>query len=56
MNTMHVFHAGILPKQKDLLQILGLGLCLYANQAFFIIGISWSGVMVATCMQPGEPS
>lgn len=32
-----------------------LGLCLYFNQLFYIIGIDLSGVVVATCMQPTIP-
>ena len=32
-----------------------LGLCLYFNQLFYIIGIDMSGVVVATCMQPTIP-
>ena len=32
--------------------ILAVGMCLYFNQLFYIIGIDMSGVVVATCMQP----
>lgn len=32
-----------------------LGLCLYFNQLFYMIGIDLSGVVVATCMQPTIP-
>ena len=35
--------------------MMGLGLCLYFNQLFYIIGIDMSGVVVATCMQPTIP-
>ena len=35
--------------------MLALGLCLYFNQLFYIIGIDMSGVVVATCMQPTIP-
>ena len=34
---------------------MALGLCLYFNQLFYIIGIDMSGVVVATCMQPTIP-
>lgn len=32
-----------------------MGICLYLNQLFFILGIDMSGVVVATCMQPTIP-
>ena len=35
--------------------MMALGLCLYFNQLFYIIGIDMSGVVVATCMQPTIP-
>ncbi|KAK9845426.1 hypothetical protein WJX81_006144 [Elliptochloris bilobata] len=44
-----------LPARKDLLRVAALGLCLYFNQLFYIIGIDLSGVVVATCMQPTIP-
>ena len=44
--------AGLLPEREDLLKIFALGMCLYFNQLFYIIGIDMSGVVVATCMQP----
>jgi len=48
-------HAGLLPQRQDLGKVMGLGLCLYFNQLFYIIGIDMSGVVVATCMQPTIP-
>jgi len=47
--------AGQLPARRDLARVAGLGLCLYFNQLFYIIGIDLSGVVVATCMQPTIP-
>ncbi len=47
--------AGQLPAKRDLLRVAALGLCLYFNQLFYIIGIDLSGVVVATCMQPTIP-
>jgi EamA-like transporter family len=47
--------AGVLPKPQDLPRLAGLGLCLFLNQLFYILGIDWSGVVVATCMQPTIP-
>ena len=47
--------AGLLPQRQDLWRVLALGLCLYFNQLFYIIGIDMSGVVVATCMQPTIP-
>ena len=47
--------AGLLPQRHDLWRVLALGLCLYINQLFYIIGIDMSGVVVATCMQPTIP-
>lgn len=47
--------AGLLPQRQDLWRVMGLGLCLYFNQLFYIIGIDMSGVVVATCMQPTIP-
>ena len=41
--------------KRDLLSITGLGICLYLNQLFFILGIDLSGVVVAACMQPTVP-
>ena len=46
---------GLLPQRQDLWRVLALGLCLYFNQLFYIIGIDMSGVVVATCMQPTIP-
>ena len=34
---------------------MALGLWLYFNQLFYIVGIDMSGVVVATCMQPTIP-
>jgi drug/metabolite transporter (DMT)-like permease len=47
--------AGLLPARQDLWRVVTLGLCLYFNQLFYIIGIDMSGVVVATCMQPTIP-
>lgn len=47
--------AGILPKRSDLLHVGALGVCLFFNQLMYILGISLSGVLVATCMQPTIP-
>lgn len=47
--------AGTLPKQSDLLHVGALGVCLFFNQLMYILGISLSGVLVATCMQPTIP-
>ncbi len=47
--------AGLLPQRQDLWRVMALGLCLYFNQLFYIIGIDMSGVVVATCMQPTIP-
>ena len=47
--------AGLLPQRQDLWRVAALGLCLYFNQLFYIIGIDMSGVVVATCMQPTIP-
>ena len=46
------FSVGLAPKRQDVVPILALGMCLYFNQLFYIIGIDMSGVVVATCMQP----
>jgi drug/metabolite transporter (DMT)-like permease len=51
----HWVHAGLLPKRQDVLRVMALGMCLYFNQLFYIIGIHMSGVVVATCMQPTIP-
>ena len=48
-------HAGTWPKRQDLPHIAALGVCLFFNQLLYIIGISLSGVLVATCMQPTIP-
>ncbi|DBB00703.1 TPA: hypothetical protein ACH3X3_002373 [Trebouxia sp. C0006] len=45
----------VLPKRSDLLHVSALGVCLFFNQLMYIIGISLSGVLVATCMQPTIP-
>lgn len=50
-----MFITGLLPKRVDLVRVMALGLCLYFNQLFYIIGIDMSGVVVATCMQPTIP-
>ena len=47
--------AGTLPKRQDLLHVAALGVCLFFNQLLYILGISLSGVLVATCMQPTIP-
>lgn len=47
--------AGTLPKQSDLLHVGALGVCLFFSQLMYILGISLSGVLVATCMQPTIP-
>ena len=47
--------AGVLPKRSDLLHVAALGVCLFFNQLMYILGISLSGVLVATCMQPTIP-
>ncbi|KAL3162391.1 hypothetical protein ABBQ32_010066 [Trebouxia sp. C0010 RCD-2024] len=44
-----------LPKQSDLLHVGALGVCLFFSQLMYILGISLSGVLVATCMQPTIP-
>eukprot|EP00891_Asterochloris_glomerata_P006068 jgi/Astpho2/6068/fgenesh1_pg.00084_%23_57_t len=49
------FTSRTLPKRRDLLPITGIGICLYLNQLFFILGIDLSGVVVAACMQPTVP-
>ena len=38
-----------------MVRVMALGLCLYFNQLFYIVGIDMSGVVVATCMQPTIP-
>ncbi len=53
--TLSTAPAGTLPKRRDLLPITGIGICLYLNQLFFILGIDLSGVVVAACMQPTVP-
>ena len=55
MKGLHLIFAGILPKRSDLLHVAGLGVCLFFNQLMYILGISLSGVLVATCMQPTIP-
>ncbi|CAK0782743.1 hypothetical protein CVIRNUC_005938 [Coccomyxa viridis] len=55
MCAMAWFSSGLLPQRQDLWRVLALGLCLYFNQLFYIIGIDMSGVVVATCMQPTIP-
>lgn len=35
--------------------LVGLGILLYCNQLFYILGVSLSGVVMATCIQPGIP-
>lgn len=47
--------AGQRPKRHDLTHVAALGVCLFFNQLLYIIGISLSGVLVATCMQPTIP-
>lgn len=42
-------------KFNDVPRIALLGLLLYGNQLFYILGVSLSGVVMATCMQPGIP-
>ena len=44
-----------MPKRHDLLHVIALGVCLFFNQLLYILGISLSGVLVATCMQPTVP-
>ncbi|GMH40336.1 hypothetical protein BSKO_08240 [Bryopsis sp. KO-2023] len=46
---------GMFPKRGDLMRIGYLGTLLYCNQLFYILGVSMSGVVMATCMQPGIP-
>ncbi|KAK9828607.1 hypothetical protein WJX72_001011 [[Myrmecia] bisecta] len=55
MCCLAFYESGALPKRADLLRVGALGLCLFFNQLFFIIGIDLSGVVVATCMQPTIP-
>ena len=55
LSNLRTAHAGTLPRKRDLLPITGLGICLYLNQLFFILGIDLSGVVVAACMQPTVP-
>ncbi|CAL8470768.1 g10310 [Coccomyxa elongata] len=55
MCAMAWFSTGLLPKRVDLVRVMALGLCLYFNQLFYIVGIDMSGVVVATCMQPTIP-
>ena len=45
----------VLPRKADLLNLAFLGLLLYCNQLFYIMGVELSGVVVATCMQPAIP-
>mmetsp|Transcript_6902 Transcript_6902/g.18045 ORF Transcript_6902/g.18045 Transcript_6902/m.18045 type:complete len:422 (+) Transcript_6902:229-1494(+) len=45
----------VLPPSADLGWFALLGLCLFLNQLFFLLGLQFSGVVVATCMQPSVP-
>lgn len=54
-NKACLMFTGILPKRSDLLHVVALGVCLFFNQLMYILGISLSGVLVATCMQPTIP-
>ncbi|KAL0029246.1 hypothetical protein WJX79_005217 [Trebouxia sp. C0005] len=55
MCSMAWLSSRVLPKRSDLLHVSALGVCLFFNQLMYIIGISLSGVLVATCMQPTIP-
>lgn len=44
-----------LPKRQDMTGMFGLGVCLFLNQLFYILGIDMAGVMIATCIQPSIP-
>jgi len=43
------------PKREDLLSLAFVGLMVYFNQLFYILGVELSGVVVATCIQPAIP-
>lgn len=45
----------LLPSREDTLLILLLGVCLFASQLLYMLGIELSGVVVATCIQPAIP-
>lgn len=55
MCSLAYLSTGMLPKKADLMHIGYLGTLLYCNQLFYILGVSLSGVVMATCMQPGIP-
>lgn len=44
-----------LPARQDALLFFLLGVCLFASQLLYMLGIDLSGVVVATCIQPAIP-
>lgn len=54
--AMSVYVAGYsVPGKRDVGKVAALGLCMFASQLLYIIGIELSGVVVASCMQPAIP-
>lgn len=44
-----------IPKKEDLSSLAFVGILMYFNQLFYILGVELSGVVVATCIQPAIP-
>lgn len=55
MCSVSHFTAGVVPRREDLARFLIIGVLLYCNQLFYILGVELSGVVIATCMQPAIP-
>ncbi|RMZ52575.1 hypothetical protein APUTEX25_003718, partial [Auxenochlorella protothecoides] len=45
----------LVPARRDLPLVVLLGVCLFASQLLYMLGIDLSGVVVATCIQPAIP-
>lgn len=53
---INYFSTDIKLSKADNFKVRILGLLLYLNQLFYILGVSLSGVIIATCMQPTIPA
>ena len=55
MGLLAYLSTSSVPRMGDAPKLLFIGLALYFNQLFYIMGVDMSGVVVATCMQPAIP-